>query len=493
MFRLLVAALVLVILSAPGYAGGRGGHSTTFDPNSYGGGWKNFIADFGATCNGVASDDTALASWAAYGVGLGAAQAKLYIPPGSKCVFSSGFLACDNSTGTSASGIQNAIVWGYGATATNLRNGCYTFYDDNQHSARVATVNSGATAVTLVNSGDASKFAVGNWIAIAGLSLQIGSFPLNFQLIEYKRINGIVGSVVSLSTPLTFTYLSTWPVIAPNDTSQDYGGPATIYLMVPSFDTNLTVFGLSSTTPGNEVTMNGRTVIVYDANYVGCSPSAGSSIWLFNVNCAGTEIDKDIENLYLVRSAAHNNWTMQSASVINFWCQQCTGNFSGTVQNTYISGGSGNVSIGPSGYGVAQSLTVNGSVVPAAVNVAFGPGVPTTDFSFSSGVLSIANNSANIYKAYAWGIPGHSYYFGDTDGSNNSSPQTHFTISAVTQDATNSYFTLSSCSWGSCAGSLPTPTCGANPSCANYIPYGAQAITQDRFTGPANLTQFQAP
>ena len=79
---------------------------------------------------------------------------------------------------------------------------------------RLQNAAKGATSVSLINPADASKFKVGSWILIAGLSLQGGidlGYPPNFQYFDYRRITSISGQTINFDEPLTFDYKSTWP------------------------------------------------------------------------------------------------------------------------------------------------------------------------------------------------------------------------------------------------------------------------------------------
>lgn len=483
MFTRAVFILVVLLFSSAVHAGGRGGHSTTFDPNLYGGGWKN-ILDFNGTCNQAAHD-----AWITYGVARNPAQTNLYIPPGTVC----NWPTCANLTdscpsGGGAPGVQNVAVWAYGVTfSSEIRIGGWTFFGDGTHSARINSANIGDTSVTLITPGDASKFSVGSWINVNGLELQYGGFPGNWQFNEYRLITAINGSTITLNAPLKNSYSSAWPLAdIGNIGGFDDGGPASIYLMEPSWNVNLTALGFSVLAP-SQLVVTGRSVAVYDSVIVNYAPSASIYNWLFFSNIIGSEVDKDIELLEFVQSKFNNNITIQSASITKLVLYEVNAILVGTGQNNEIYGGNiAAANIGPLAFGVTSTVSVDGANIQSAAALP-GPLLAASAFSFSAGTLSLPNSA----RDWQWGVPGHKYYFGDSDGTNNAIPSTYFTIGAITQDVTNTYFTMTSCSWGSCSGSLPVPVCNTH-SCPMYVPYAAQTITQ-KFTGPANLTPFQAP
>jgi hypothetical protein len=482
MFTKLCALIIVGFLYCSlAYAGGRGGHSTTFDPNLYGGGWKN-ILDFNGACDLAAHD-----AWIAYGVALNPAQAKLYIPPGTIC----NWPGCGNLTNSCISGnpgIQNAIVWAYGASFTSpIRIGAWTFFNDGIHSARINSANVGDSSVVLITPGDAAKFSVGSWVNVNGLELQFGGFPGNWQYNEYRLITAINGSTITLNAPLTNSYSSAWPLADIGAIGGfDDGGPASIYLMEPSWNVNLTALGFSVLLPNNQIIVTGRDVSVYDSVIFNYAPSASIYNRLFSSNIVGSEIDKDIELLAIVQSKFNNNVTIQSSSIAKLVLYNVNGVLLGTALNNEIYGGNLTANLGPIAFGVTSTITADGANIPVALALP-GPLLAAAGFSFNAGTLSLPNSA----RLWQWGVPGHKYYFSDSDGTNNAIPTTFFTIGAITQDINNTYFTMTNCSWGSCSGALPTPVCNTH-SCPMYTPYTALTITQ-KFTGPANLVPFQAP
>src|SRR6266511_2467905 len=123
-------------------------------------------------------------------------------------------------------GLYNVTISGYGATVDSLFIGTKGLLrDDFDHSARIQSVSAGATSVDLMTSADASKFSVGQWVLVCGLSLQTWGYPPNWQFFEYKQITNISGSVVTLADALDYSYKSTWPVVD-HDLVENLGGPA---------------------------------------------------------------------------------------------------------------------------------------------------------------------------------------------------------------------------------------------------------------------------
>ena len=166
---------------------------------------KNFVTDFGAVGDGITDDSLAVDRWLAWAKTQGTAPVELYMPA-LKYHF-----AGENGL---TNGLYNVTISGYGATVDSLFIGTKGLLrDDFDHSARIQSVSAGATSVDLMTSADASKFSVGQWVLVCGLSLQTWGYPPNWQFFEYKQITNISGPVVTFSDGLAHSYKSTWPVV----------------------------------------------------------------------------------------------------------------------------------------------------------------------------------------------------------------------------------------------------------------------------------------
>lgn len=508
MKRLLVTTFLLITISAA-FAGGRGGHRTTFDPNSYGGGWTCFrtLASgtcggattqyFNAACDGTTNDAAAVTAWLSYGVSLGTAQAKLYLPPGSNCALTDG-------TTQITSGIKNTVVWGYDASfkitgvASNLWIGGSGLFDDNTHSALIQTVSAGSNTVTLVTAADSSIFTVGDWILVDNIAIQQAGYPPNFQTLEYKLITAITGTttkVITLDSPLTNSYLSTLP--APNDA--EHGGPATIHLLSSNWNTNVQIFGLTvkrnSVYGGNVI---GRSVTLQDMTYESApnfTQSQNLSAVYLSVGDT-PELDKLIEQLTFYRFYGPG-LSVQSASLLNLnvisskFTYTGTNALNGTAQNTtLINSTMVSAHIGPSGNGKGQTLTLDGTYIGTATQSY--EAVPISAFSYSVGVLTIARANGNFPFATQWAVPGAIYYFNyagnpgnrNSDGTGN---PVKFTITGMTGDATNYYIATDM------VGSLPTPTFGGQAANQLMISPVVTVTQRNSPTGSASVTGFAAP
>jgi hypothetical protein len=524
-----------MVFASAAHAGGRGGSSQVFDPNNYPGAniycltatvaGKCPTGAFNATCNGVADDSPNLQSFQAAALAGNPTRAVLYIPPGSTCHFA-GVNAFNLDTAIGGSGgfqygpsINNLVVWAYGATADLWGVAGEGFGQDDQTVSRIATVSAGSLTVTALGGGE-SKFAVGDWIAVTGINLQNSGYPQNFQFYEYHVIANISGTTIILDNTLRFSYKSTWPnYSAFVGTSVNYGGPATIYKMGPSWNSQVAVYGLTwaPTGMGQEVPLNGKEIIIYDVPFQqkylsssgnGPAPTIARKVWFFNSQLSTLstppltggvssvmETDKVIEFMQLYNVTGFI--LGQSAAPIDYIFERVYGTISGTGQNTTIRNvvlpapvQSVALSLGTNCYGHNSAITIEYVTIANGGNGQCNQAASLFSWD-SAGTLTVSDSDAQMLGGIsAWGVPGKKYFFGHKFGSDICNGGVTFTITDITQSGGNTHYVTDIPN-----GALPTPTCTAagNLGTADlFVPYGAETITQRYSTG-TDMTQFAPP
>jgi hypothetical protein len=260
---------------------------------------KNIVTDFGARCNGIASDSRAFMSFNSW------ARAQtlpivLTIPSGSVCINPPAF----------ALGVKNLVVIGYGVQFKTSGGSFYLggngIRQNNRTSALVATLSAGATAVSLLTPSQSSRFAAGRYVVLTGGDVQGYGYPPNPWVFEYAMVTAINAEtgVIAFSAPLKYGYKSTWPsYYTGSTTTSSLGGPATLYALDQSWDTVLEYRGM--TFSGSVGTYaNGRSVKFTDVTFDNCAsggglaPTQNLSITLTNVTMlCQMEIDKIVTNL----------------------------------------------------------------------------------------------------------------------------------------------------------------------------------------------------
>lgn len=440
-------------------AGGRGGHTTKFDINSYGGNWTcigtagacgaGFTQYFNATCNGVADDGAAFSAWYTYGVAQGNAPAKLFIPPGFKCNVTNSFLTWDNNL--SDPSILQPIIWGYGATVTPVFiGGSGTPNGDFTLQALIQQANVNDTSVTLITASDGSRFSIGDNVLVGGLYMQCQSYPQNLFFYEYGVVTNKTGSVgsppvvLTLGNPLRNQYLTTWPKnaisVSCGTTGYDDSGPATIFKLYPSWPNTIQVFGLQVKNTNISTSVVGKTVVLTDVTFDGgFAPTMGMGHWCFFCTLGPknfSEIDKLLDLVYFYRVNMPNTQLINFSTQRNLIIESSNiGSVNLTMQNTTIRNSKiGSLSLG-AGFGHTVSTTLDSSNIGTlqCSNTA----VPAASLSFSNGTFSIGNGSAGdqpgVVQTF---VPGQKYFFGTYDGAIHSLGHI-FTVTGLRQDASN--------------------------------------------------------
>lgn len=511
--RAILAPILLLSLSSPALAGGRGGHNTTFDPNSYGGSWTTI------SCDGSSADQTSLTNFRDTASAANPTLAKLRLT--GICNFTGGDqLFWDGIVG-STKYIQNSVVWAYGATAnlTQIGGGTVPITSGSVSacawSARINTVSAGATAVVLVDgtmvdgSSAAGVFPAGTNVMVAGIELQNGGYPQNFQLFEYGVVTGVSGNTITLGAPLANTYKSTWPPFVFCPSGVDGAGPATIFKLLPSFDVNFSLYGLTNNRSDcGQVGVLGRNVMLYDVTInVGCAisgyPTASENWWGFFVNFPGSsEFDKEVQSLNFYRGHI-GAIGIQSVSITQLNLTSVTaGSTTGMppLNARIVNSDLGSQAVPHLGllFGSGNSLALDGTTI-SSVEV-----LPFVDllsyYSYSSGTFSFPLASATT--AVSVFTPGSKYvivYYVGGPSHTPCSPSYVFTVSDLATNGTD--FQAATTGWTQDGSPIATPSslpaltnaCGGNT--ANSVSgFVARTITQiNSPAGSVSVTGYAAP
>ena len=380
---------------------------------------KNIVADFRAVCDGKSDAAPAFAAfnqWAVAQTGL----VQLTIPSGSVCAFTS------NRALWWAKGIKNLLVVGYGATITNNGSSNPAFFlggrgqsQDNRHSARLATVAAGSSQIKLLTPGQTSLFTVGNYALITGFDLQgiwktSYGYPSNPHWFEYVKVVAIDpnAGTVTFSAPLQNTYKSTWPNY--NSGTQfevDAGGPATLYALDPSWDTQVEYRGLTISQDKVQTYANGRSVTYRDVKFTGgyCGVPTQNLLWQAigtNMSTCNMEVDKLITSMVLDRVTI-NQIAFQSSStdLVTISNSTITTRLNGTPKKALISDTTiADFRPGAFAYGRSDEVVCTRCVFPnfnplGVTEEGLGSNPVNVSHSMSNGVISFPNGTAVLGAA----------------------------------------------------------------------------------------------
>jgi hypothetical protein len=403
---------------------------------------KNVVTDFGARCDGVTDAAPAFArfnSWAR----AQTLPVQLTIPSGSVCSF--------RTEGAKwwAKGIKNLLVLGYHASISNDGGGFFLggsgIYQDNAHSARLATVVAGTSSVKLLTASQTSLFAVGKYALITGFDLQGYGYPPNPHFFEYVQITGVDPGTgaITFAAPLKNTYKSTWPLyFTGSKLEADQGGPVTLYALDPSWDTTIEYRGLTVVNNKYQTYANGKSITYRDMSFTGndCAVPTQNLLWQAintNMSSCSMEADKLVDTMVL-NGVTIASIAFQSSSInlLNMSNTTVTSWMNGTPKRAIISSSSiASFRPGTYAYGRTEEIVCINCVLPAISPLGMvikGPndaGVNTT-YTMQNGVIIIPNSQGPA----AWAVPGTNLMW-----SGPYETETAFQVVDVTQDATNTY------------------------------------------------------
>jgi hypothetical protein len=400
--------------------------------------YKDIVKDYGARGNGVTSDARAFNNFNAWAIKQ-TQTVRLNLPPRN-------YVLDTQIAKHFTRGIKRLVVDGHGASLKNIFVGGKGWPGDNLHSARIVSVSAGSTTVTLLSRSDSSKFTVGGWVAVAAFDLMGWGYPQNLWYFEYRKVTAINPSsgVITLDAKLSNNYLSTYPLQhGGSPKSADMGGPATIFAMASSWDTELVFHGVTFS-QAQDIYGNARSIEYIDCKFADHGPAPSvSKHW----KAVGTdlgpyvEVDKVVELLELddVTCVRGNGILLfQSASIEkcvikNSRIRKLTGTPKHMViQHTEIS----QLRIGATGYGNTLSLLMENCQVNTLIANTVRVSWPPT--SIANGRFTTPRKKGPTGSMTKRFVPGGKYFFTAAGGTYNYG--TPFVCTAITADGTNIYF-----------------------------------------------------
>ncbi|HXH44025.1 MAG TPA: hypothetical protein VNK51_09290 [Bradyrhizobium sp.] len=375
---------------------------------------KDIVKDFRAICDGKTDAAPAFAAFNRWAV-TQTAMVQLTIPSGSVCAFTS------NAGLWWAKGIKNLLVVGYGATLTNKGANAPGFflggkgqYTDDRHSARLATVAAGSSKIQLLTPAQASLFTVGNYALITGFDLQgvwqaPYGYPSNPHWFEYVKVASVDSNsgIVTFSSPLRNAYKSTWPSY--NSGSQfevDAGGPATLYALDPSWDTQVEYRGLTISQDNVQTYANGRSVTYRDVKFTGahCAVPTQNHLWqAINTEMASCtmEVDKLITTMVMDRVTIRQvRFQSSSTDLVTMSGSTVTSQMMGTPKKAIISDTRiadfrpGAYAYGRSDEVVCTRCVISSFSAGGVFESGFGSNPVQISYAMSNGVISFPNGTA---------------------------------------------------------------------------------------------------
>lgn len=275
----------------------------------------NLVSTYGAQAGGSAATNNAALS--AFNTALSgfSGRTHLIIPPGSY-TFSTAGLASSGGNG------KELLISAYGATLTGLGGfGAAGMYGDTVHHALIQTTAAGNTTVTLVTSGETSRFTTGQWVLVTEGDVQGYGQPTNPWKFEYKKIQSIGSGTLTFTEPLQKDYSSTYPNYNPGTFGLEpyAGGPACVYAMNPAWDMKIEMRGGFIPDNNNLFYGRGRDLTYTDMTFETYGPAISNNSLCTVQRCTvGTFGEMEVDKLCdtaILRNNLFNAVTCQSTAV----------------------------------------------------------------------------------------------------------------------------------------------------------------------------------
>lgn len=337
------------------------------------------------------------------------------------------------------------------------------------------------------------------------------SYPSNPHWFEYKTVTTTNSSTheICFDSPLVNTYKETWPQYNLGSLFEvDAGGPATIYVLDPTWETTIEFKDFTLHVPGGQTYSNGRNITWRNIVMVGSACVAPTQnvvhnwIDVYGPNCT-IETDKILGTWNISGATTLRKVDVQSSSfdeinvsglTINNWFggAKRTNIDSSTFTCTGCVAGTLGLGLGTLYYGMADEASVTNSSIGSALGrSATGQRVDDVShpWSMSGGVITIPNafsaSGCCLYSEIQTAklVPGHYVAWqGAGGGGTTAQLGRFFKVIDVTQDLVNTYVQTSE------AGGFPTGAWTTNG--LSIIPHPAPMLTTSGLTSSETAISF---
>jgi hypothetical protein len=289
------------------------------------------------------------------------------------------------------------------------------------HMATIATTAVGDTTVTLLNSGDTSKIAVGRWHIICSANIQIGGYPPNCAWVEYAKVTAVSGTTITLDRPLKYIHRQdNWESTTDDESlgvarivPYDMGGqsgPAATFVRPMQ---RLVASNINFVANPNHVTDTNLFPIGIDMQFIGCtlvspSPTMSKNILWQNCNWVTKvpELDKLVEIVVIDGcnvSPLGNTAELQGGTGVEYVM----------IRGSHV----GSINLGARQFRAIGGSNIDATgdtieFVPIASFQAYGP---IMSWAFNGSTVQAENASPSNYWIYPQNPSGNSAYTLGTD------------------------------------------------------------------------------
>ena len=281
-------------------------------------------------------------------------------------------------------------------------------YNDINHDMAIQTAMAGASNVTLTSTTNCSTlFHVGDWDLISGINIQNNAgYPTNPYFYEYVTLAGVNCStgVLTLSSPLQYTYLSTWPNYGASAFEVNQGGPGTIYALNQDWYVTHRYRGITLENYYTYINANGYSMTFDDCTFVGPPAIPSQNVITTYNNCAITTWPSEVDKLYVtvnINGGSSLSWALQSGAaptVMNF-NNHTTGHISGTPSTLTVTNGSviSELDLGAFAYGASLNTVCTDSTINSIFLAGSSQASPRTYFAQSGGVITVPDTDVSAF------------------------------------------------------------------------------------------------
>jgi hypothetical protein len=326
-------------------------------------------------------------------------------------------------------------------------------------------------------------------------------YPSNPHWFEYKTVTSTNSGThqVCFDSVLTNSYKSTWPQYNTGNLSEvDPGGPATLYLLDPTWELTHVYQNFTVDNPNFQITANGRNItwsnVALGGVYCAIPTQNETHTWV-NVSGPSCDIETDkIVGTWSISGGSLDRVVVQSSSMdliaidgltVDSW-------FNTSKRLTLANSTLGTFRAGTGIYGAATETTITNTAISTTLDY----GTPTSQVDAAGRAWSMSGGVITIPNSYSWDptqlstetqtrglIPGH-YVMWAGAGGGGSFSQTGraFKVVDVTQDIDNTYIQTSE------AGGFPTGTW--TTSGLSVFAHPAPEWTVSGVTGAFTATSF---
>lgn len=345
-------------------------------------------------------------------------------------------------------------------------------------------VAAGSTQIVLKTAGESSNFTVNKWALMTGYDPQGFGFPPNPQWHQWVFVTNITGGTITIQSPLTDAYKSTWPMF-----NSAVAGPAALFIVNDGWDCTQVYDGMTIRSFVTLTNAIGRNITTSNCIFpqfgLNCSTTQSFTMDTCTILNSLWELDKINDTVNVTNCTLHGI-DVQSSSTNQLNLTNCTiGNLKGTPKKSVQTGCHFTAAwkAAPTSYGFTYEIACTNCIFDPGTMAWTGvtdPGLESNGYTMSGGIIT-RPKSAEGGTPPPWAIPGAVVFW-----AGRSDAHALFQITDITDDATNIYIHTNQ------SGGFPVFTFFGNPIAISASDHPAIFSTFINCTGCADAIALSA-